>query len=427
MRKAIVMPIAVVLLMLVIWTIYSRGNIETEQFFVNPESGEFNVTVTASGELRAKNSLQVMGPRGVRDVRIFQLRIIDMVPEGTLVNQGDYVAQLDLTDLHTRLQAAEVEVQRVLSQYEQAELDSSLTLTQARYDLENLELQLEERQLAVEQSVYESPAVQRQTQIELERTVRQLEQGRVNYVTRKQQSEARLREIEAELQSEQNLLQRLKAFEDEFTIRAPMDGMIVYHRDRRGRRTTVESTINVQNPIIAELPDFGAMESITYINEVDIKQIEPGQKVNIGLDADRDKQLTGEVVSVANIGEQRSGTDARVFEVVVSINEFDPDLRPTMTTYNKVEVHSVADAIYVPLETIHLKDNNHFVYKKNGSELVLQQVLLGATNDTQVVILSGLDESDDILLSMPPDSEELNRILVATEIMDQYGDDILPE
>ncbi|MEX0680526.1 MAG: efflux RND transporter periplasmic adaptor subunit [Balneolales bacterium] len=424
MNKITILAFTGFLLVLIAWTVFSRENDEAGDTFIFPQSGDFEVTITASGELRARNSLTIMGPRGAREVGIWRFEIIDMVPEGTEVNQGDYIAQLDLTELHTELQEAELDVQEVEAQYEQAQLDSSLTLTEARYNIENLELQIEESRLAVEQSIYESPAVQRQAQIELERVERQYAQEQINYETRRRQAEARLREIEADLLDELNTLESLQRLDDEFTIRSPRDGMVVYLRDRRGRRTTVGSTVRSHDPEIATLPDFGAMESITYINEVEIQKIKPGLMVDIGLDADPDKKLTGEIISVANIGEQRSGTDARVFEVVVHINEYDPELRPTMTTSNTIHVYSESDVTYVPLETIYLIDDSHFVYKREDSNIVLQQVLLGPMNNTDVIVLAGISESDEILISSPPDADEVNRYMLPEEVIEQNKNDM---
>ena len=48
------------------------------------------------------------------------------------------------------------------------------------------------------------------------------------------------------------------------------------------------------------------MLSKTYINEVDVRRVRPGQIVEIGLDAFPDKKLTGKVIRVANVGEQSS-------------------------------------------------------------------------------------------------------------------------
>ncbi len=422
MKKNLILSLAALIIALTVWAIAGRETGDVKNIFVTPKQGEFHVIISASGELRARNSMQIIGPRGARDVGVYQLSILDMVSEGTIVSEGDFVAQLDLADLHNRMQNVELQLQRVESQYEQAQLDSSLSLTQARYNLENLAFLLEERQIAVQQSIYESPAVQRQVEIELERTERQLEQEKGNYETRLRQSIARLREIEAGLISEQNRLLRIRMLENEFTINAPRDGMIVYVRDNRGQRTMIGSTLSIQRPLIAEMPDFGAMESITYINEVDVRRIQRGQPVTVTLDADRDMMLTGEVVSIANIGEQRSGTDARVFEVVIHINEHDTELRPTMTTENRVLVQTVPDAIYAPLEAIHLIENVHFAFKKEGSNLFMQQVLLGAMNENEVIIVTGLSENDEILISMPPDHSELRKNMLSEEEMEKHRD-----
>ena len=55
------------------------------------------------------------------------------------------------------------------------------------------------------------------------------------------------------------------------------------------------------------------MLSTTYVNEIDISSIKVGQKVILGIDAMPEKELEGEVVSVANIGQPMPRSDAKVF------------------------------------------------------------------------------------------------------------------
>ena len=66
------------------------------------------------------------------------------------------------------------------------------------------------------------------------------------------------------------------------------------------------------DPVVATLPDHTTMVSKTYINEVDINTVKVDQKVEIGLDAFPEKKLTGTVIEVANVGEQKPNTDAHV-------------------------------------------------------------------------------------------------------------------
>ena len=427
MIKKITFAVISVGFLLSLWAFLGRNAGDQLDIFVEPRNGDFKVTVSTTGELQAKNSIQIRGPQGARDVQIWNMTIQSLIPEGTVVNQGDVVAEIDRSEVMTRMQNTQLDVQRAESQFEQAQLDSSLTLTQARDNLENLRFQLEERQIAVEQSVYESPAVQRQTQIELERTERQLAQEQHNYRTRVLQAEANLREIEANLTQERNKLNRIMQVMNDFTIRAPENGMVVYARNWQGRKTTTGSTINAFDAVVAELPDFSVMESLTYINEVDIQKIRTGQTVQIGLDAIRDKQLTGVVTSVANIGEQRPNSHSKVFEVKIQINESDTTLRPAMTTSNDILIETIEDALFVPLESVHAYDGYHYIFKRDGIQTVMQQIIMGATNDNDVVILEGLALNEQVLISMPPDTSILRRMDLPDDVLDKYRDLLDPD
>jgi hypothetical protein len=417
--KRFLLPAGALIILVASWWLLGRDKTDEEGIFTEAMRGPFEVVITTTGELRAKNSTKIMGPRNAREVRIYQLGIQNLVPEGTLVTKGDFVAELDRSEITTRLQDAQLQVQQAESQFEQAILDSSLTLSSARYQLESLELQLEEKQLAVEQSIYESPSVQRQAQIDLDRTRRQLEQEKDNYVTRVKQAEARLRELETDLIEEQREYKRISDLISEFTVYAPENGMVVYSRGFNGSKVTVGSNVSSFDPVIAELPDFSIMESLTFINEVDIQKVRSGQTVQIGLDAIPEKRLTGVVTSVANIGEQRPNSDSKVFEVVIVINESDSILRPSMTTANQILVEKFDDVVYVPLETVFEHDSMDVVYKQSGLGLVRQQVVLGSFNENDVVVREGVEAGDRLLMSMPIDTAAISFSPLPEEVLER--------
>lgn len=279
-----------------------------------------------------------------------------------------------------------------------------------------MEYALEERQIAVDQSQYESPAVQRQAVIELDRARRQLEQEKRNYETKVKQSVAKISELEAELSKDKNELSRVREVMKEFTVFAPANGMLIYKRNWDGSKVTVGSDISPWNPTVAELPDFSVMESITYVNEIDIQKIKRDQSVTVTLDAIQNLTLPGKVISVANIGEQRANSDSKVYEVVIEVTESDSLLRPAMTTSNKVLVDSMLNALYVPLETIHASDSLSFVFKKSGLSPVMQQVHLGLMNENQAVILRGIDIDDVLYLNLPSDTTGIQKVYLSEEI-----------
>lgn len=409
MQKKVLIPVVLIVLIAATWLFTRDNSGETVALFASPTIGEFVVDVTSSGELRAKNSVEIVGPQGTRDFRINNLTIQRLVAEGTIVKKGDYIADLDRSEIMGKMQDVQLDLQTAQSQVTQAQLDSTLELSQARDNLINLQFALEERQIEVEQSVYESPAVQRQAEIALDRARRELAQETKNYQTKVRQSEAKLQEVEAELTKAQNELKKIQGLMGQFTIFAPEQGMVIYRRNWDGSKITEGEQISAWNPVVAELPDFSVMESVTYINEVDIQKVELGQTVTIGLDAVADKKLTGKVTDVANIGEQRKNYDSKVFEVVIEINETDSLLRPAMTTSNRILIDKVNEALFIPLETVHTVDSLNYVFKKDGSSPVMQQVELGLMNDNSVIIHRGVQPDDELYLSIPEDTSGIRR------------------
>ena len=405
MKNKVAIGIAgLVVVIAAFWFMSGGSTVETSDIIVAPKSGTFVVSVTTTGELKAKNTTKIYGPRSARQAGIWQMQLQRLVPEGTAVEKGDFVAELDKSELTGKVQEVSLNHQKEQSEYTQAQLDSTLTLSQARDELVNLHYEMEERQIAMKQSEFESPSVQRQAEIEYEKAKRKYEQETKNYQTKVKQAEAKMAEATADLQKEKNKLDQYNEIMNLFTIRAPERGMVIYHREWNGRKKTVGSQVSTWNPVVAELPDLTVMQSQTYINEVDIQKIQAGQKVVLGLDADPNKRLTGEVTEVANIGEQRPNSDSKVFEVTIQINESDTTLRPSMTTSNTVITSEIEEAIYVPLEAVHSTSEYSYVFKRDGSRLIRQQVRLGELNENDVVIMEGVALTDRIYLSMPADT-----------------------
>ncbi|MEX2641079.1 MAG: efflux RND transporter periplasmic adaptor subunit [Balneolales bacterium] len=409
----------VVIILLGAWLAVDTESSESNMMYVSPSEGLFDVSITTSGELRAETSTSIRGPENMRNYRINNVPILRLVPEGTVVEKGDFVAELDRSSVLSTLQDAELDLEEEETQLEQAQLDSALTLSQARYDILDLEYNLEERKIAVEQAEYESPAVQRQADIALEQAERQLEQAKSRYVTTVMQAEANLRRRQNEVQEERYDVERITEIMERFEIRAPENGMVIYRRNDDGSKVKEGSTIYGWNPIVAELPDFSVMESVTYINEVDINKIKLQQPVSIGLDANPDKILSGIVTEVTNIGEQRPNSNSKVFEVVIRVSEPDSTLRPAMTTSNTIQVNSADHALFVPLETVFTQDSMMVVYKR-GARPVMQQVVLGLMNENEVVILEGVDRNDQLFLTRPPDTSNINKSYLSEEILQKY-------
>jgi len=397
----------------------------TDAMVVAPvKRGPFAVVVTTAGELRARQFVQVTAPPGGQQAGVYQMKISSIVPEGTVVKQGDVVAELDRTTVAPKFQEVSLALQKADAQYEQAMLDSTLNLSTARENIRTMELGLEEKRLAKEQSVYEAPTVKRQAEIDYEKAQRALAQAKADYETKTEQARAKMREVGAEVSRQRGLLKAVQDFMAGFTIKAPAPGMVIYAKEWNGKKRTTGSQVNAWDPGVAQLPDLTHMESVTYVNEIDVRKVAVGQPVAITLDADPTKRLTGKVTSVANVGEQRPNADAKVFEVKLQVEQSDSTLRPGMTTGNSIETLKVADALFVPLEALGSESGVSFVYKQAG-RVVKQEVGTGAMNDDEVIIVRGLEVGDRVLLSPPTNHERLalTRLPVTQTRMATTGSD----
>ena len=413
MKKKITLTIFVVIIA-GISAFFLLNEEEKEQISINPQFGTFKSQVSVSGELRAKNSIEIKGPGDVRRLNIWNMKISKLVDEGTVVNEGDFVAELEKSEVMSKLNEVQLNIDKIRTEFKQKQLDSSLTLSNARNELVNLKYAMEERKLEMKQAKYEPPSVQRKAQISHEQAVRSYKQAKRNYKTKVEQAKAELKIIQTDLSKEQVKLDLIKRILSDFTIKAPSSGMVVYDKSWNGRKKTVGSQINAWDPVVATLPDLSSMESVTYVNEIDIQKIEKDQHVDLKLDANPEKDIQGKVKSVANIGQELKTSDAKVFEVIIEVLTKDTTLLPAMTTSNEILIAKKDSVLSIPLECLFGKTEGKkkisYVYKKNGSGVVKQQVKTGIMNENNVIIKEGLKKEDEIYMIEPVTEKEIEFI-----------------
>jgi hypothetical protein len=383
---------------------FVRGNKagNVADVIVDMKRGPFKVEIETTGELEAKNSVKILGPTQLRDFRIWQVVIQNIVDEGTVVKKGDWVANLDRSEFQNRFNEKQIELEKENAEFVQTQLDTTLQLREARDQLINLRYAVEEKRIILEQSKFEPPATIKQGEINLERAIREYQQAGENYKIKQRQNGEKMKAQSAELRKVQNEFSAMTQVLQAFTIVAPEPGMVIYTKGWDGKPIKGGSQINMWDPTVATLPDLTKMMSKTYVNEVDVRKVAVGQKVEIGLDAYPEKKLKGVVSRVANVGEQRPNSDAKVFEVAVEIEGTDATLRPSMTTSNKIIAKTIESALFIPLECLHNQaDTITYVFKKNGIGVEKQEVIIGDTNANDAIVLGGLSEADRVYLSVP--------------------------
>jgi len=415
-RILIISGVALALIALMIFNklISKKGEVNV---YTEVNKGSFEISVSNSGELMAEKSFDIKGPSlnqsnnqgGNRGggMRFMDMKIQDLVPEGTIVKEGDYIAQLDRSAYTNTLKDAYDQLKTYQNNVDMKVLDTTVVLTNLRDEIKNQRYVVEEAEITLAQSKYEPPATQRQAEITLDKSQRTLNQKIKSYQLRVAQTLSEINHEKLHLNQQTQLVNDLQEYLAKFTITAPAPGMIIYKKEWGGAKRKTGSSVNPFDLVIATLPDLSSMISKVYVNEIEVSKIEKGQNCIINVDAFPAKKFSGTVFSVANIGEVLPNSDAKMFEVLIKLNGSDPDLRPSMTTGNKIIINTYEDVVFVPTECVNAgADSIPFVYGKNKKKNI---VLLGESNEKNVIIEKGL-EPGILIYVIPPENTESFKI-----------------
>ncbi len=408
MKKKTVLIALIPLLLILFAVIFWSSDEKVHAIISEVERGEFQVEIFSSGELESENSENINIPEKLKDrnLRIYEITITDLIEEGTFVDSGDYVATLDHKAVEEKIKEAQDEMEKTLTSYQDAKIDSNLNLSNQRDQIVNAGLDLEEKKIVMEESIYESPSVQKKAQMDYDKASRKLEQEKKAYRLKSEQEENKVSRAFISYRQVKDRLTELDKLYNSLEIHSTKKGMLTYFKHRFGGVTKVGSKLSPWNPVVATIPDLDNLISRTFINEIDISKIEVGQAVKIGIDAFPEKQLSGEVISMANVGQNMPNSDAKVFEVKIKIFGTDPDLKPAMTTSNVIFSGAYTDTLFIPQEAVHTNDSLQFVFKKNKGKLVRQIVSLGDANENFIMVKNGLSEGEELYLSKPDVQED---------------------
>jgi len=363
----------------------------------------FEAVVSCKGEIESEKSLLISFPDILSDrsLNIYQSQIKDLVPEGTVVKKGDYVALLDEGRIKQLAQQNAETLQKVSAAFNDSKLDSAVTLSSIRDDLEQLEFDLKYNKIDVEQSVYDSPANQRKTQIAYDRTARLIDSKRRTYQMRQNELKLKCAWNERKLKETDEMDKKYQQSLLATRITAPNDGMIIYARNWSGHKTRVGDYVDLWDPAIATLPDLNNLVSETYVEEIYISKIHVGDSVRVHVDALKNKENLAIISNISNIGQDMPGFDSNVFKVYIRLTGDISKFKPSMTTSNDIIIEKAQNVLVIPLIALFTENGSQFVYLKESGKIIKRKVKTGEKNEKMVLLKGGLKEGDKILLSKP--------------------------
>ena len=178
---------------------------------------------------------------------------------------------------------------------------------------------------------------------------------------------------------------------DKNQISAPFDGIVLSSTfsdgEFAGPGMTAISVISSQFIIKAD------------INETDIAKLNPGQKVEITLDAYPDKLLQGEISEISPISKNLAGIVS--FEIKVKPDDSAQSyLKYGLSANVTIIISKVENVLYVPLQSVYEENGKKYVdvlAENNESKKV--EITTGNYNYDYIEIKSGLVQGDEIIIS----------------------------
>jgi|AntAceMinimDraft_18_1070375.scaffolds.fasta_scaffold02554_5 RND family efflux transporter MFP subunit len=150
---------------------------------------------------------------------------------------------------------------------------------------------------------------------------------------------------------------------------------------------------------VTKLATLIAKQKIAEItlNEVDITNVEVGQKATITFDAIDDLSVTGEVIEVGVMGTVSQGVVSYDIKIVID-SEDEKRIKQGMSISVVIITKEAQNVLLVPNAAI--KYNNDVSYVEILSKdnvIASQQVEIGLSNDIYTEIISGLQEGDKVI------------------------------
>ena len=340
---------------------------------VRVRKDRFVRSLFVSGELAAVRAIRVTAPpfrgRGPFGIKA-------LAPEGSHVEPGDLLCQIDNSPLVNTLLTEEINLEKAENDLvkKQAELeiqekDLEIQLGQNKLELDKTKLKADiDKALLSLRDWQDYQFAYQKAKKEYEKTSKSLE-----LVGKAAQEEIAFLKLKREQTADK--IARLKSDIEAMDIRADRPGTVLYEIFPPSRwNGDVPRKLQVGDQIfwgwtLLSLPDLKEMEVRTFVSEVDGGLLRPGQRARIVADSRPGTEFGGTLDYIPELAERLGkATNVRVFTAKIKLDRTDTNfMRPGMSVLAEI-ILAEEEGLVLPRKAVSEENGKFFVQPAQGAK-----------------------------------------------------------
>jgi HlyD family secretion protein len=412
-RKAITWAVVAVVLCAVVGVVAAARRVgpstsATDVPTGRVKRGDLDMKVFVTGELKASHSTMLTAP----PIGGGALQITHLLHTGSVVKKGDLIMEFDPSEQlykvdqnRSELLQAEQEITKAKADAAVVAAQDKVALLKARFDVRRAELEVQKNELV-------STIDARKNELALEGAQRVLAELQQDVKSRTLSNHATILLAEEKRNKARLAMEQAQGNIDKMRVVAPMDGLVALEKNEGAAGGFFFSGMSLPEyregdqvepgRTIGQVIDPQGMELVAKVGELERNSIKEAQSADIQLDALPGTMFHGTVKTVAGNNMRRFWDDdtSTKFEVAITLASTDPGMRPGLTAHVSINSDPRKNVLYVPRQSLFLKDNKRVVYVRSGSNFETHEVRIQAENESRAAI-EGIDAGTEIALVNP--------------------------
>jgi HlyD family secretion protein len=362
---------------------------------VTVKKGDFVRSLRLSGTVEAVQATTIATPR-LAGQNNNTLTIMTLVRPGQKVQPGDLLVEFDRQeqirnslDRQAELNDFEQQIRKRQSQEDAARSADDSTMMQAGSTASRARLEMLKNEML--------PKIQAEKNtLALEEAEARLKALKQTYELKRQAAVADIKVLEIRRDRSSSAMRQAASNADRMQIKSPIEGIAVIKTTWKGSNMAeIQEGDEVRTGLpIVDVVNPATMRVRARVNQTDVRELQIGQKVRVGLDAYPELTFWGTITQISPIGVQSSlSPKVRNFIVLVSVSGgAHPNLMPDLTASLDVELARAPGALVVPRDAVGYDGQQAYVRVQRGNSYERRDIAVGTQNAHEVVVQSGLAE-----------------------------------